>query len=113
MKTNLLGSYKGYLLEVNTNGQYRIVASNNFSSNTTTVLRDWTTATAIKTNAGKNTLQVSVHQGALSFAINGVPLAPALQDQTYTSGVIAFLATSSKGGQADIVYSTVTVSPQG
>ena len=109
LDTTLLGAYKGYLFEVNANGQYRISQSNDFSSNSTTVLRDWTSSSAIKAGA-KNTLQVIARDTTLLFYVNGVFLDPPIQDSTFTSGDIALLATSAKGERANVVYSNLSVS---
>ncbi len=112
LNTTALGAYKGYLFEINTNGQYRISQSNNFSSNSATVLRGWTDVPALKTGA-KNTLQVIARGTTLLFYINGVFLGPPIQDSTFTSGDVAFLATSEKGERADVVYSNLNVSTVG
>ena len=112
LNTTALGSYKGYLFEINTNGQYRISQSNNFSSNSATILRDWTDTPALKAGA-KNTLQVIARDTTLLFYINGVFLGPPIQDSTFTSGGVAFLATSAKGERATIVYSNLSVSSVG
>ncbi len=109
LNTTLLGAYKGYLFEIDANGQYRIAQSNDFSSNSVTVLRDWTDSSTIKVGA-KNTLQVIVRDTTLLFYINGVFLDPPIQDSTFTSGGIALLATSAKGERANVVYSNLTVS---
>jgi len=109
--TSALGAYKGYLLEINANGQYRISMSKNFSTGTPKFLRNWTDTPALKAGT-KNTLQVIARDTALLFYINGVFLAPAIQDQTYTSGSIALLATSDKGERANVVYSNLSVYPQ-
>ena len=109
VNTTLLGAYKGYLFEINANGQYRISQSNDFSSNSVTILRDWTDSSAIKAGA-KNTLQVIARDTTLLFYINGVFLDPPIQDSTFTSGDIALLATSAKGERANVVYSNLTVS---
>ncbi len=112
VNTTALGAYKGYLFEVNANGQYRISQSSNFSSNAVTVLRDWTDTPALKAGA-KNTLQVIAHDTTLLFYINGVFLAPPIQDATFTSGDIALLATSAKGERANVVYSNLSISNVG
>ncbi|HLZ55931.1 MAG TPA: serine/threonine-protein kinase [Ktedonosporobacter sp.] len=107
------GAYAGYLLEIDSKGNYRIARSNNFTLGTgTTLLRDWTASTALKMGSGaKNTLEVQAKGGSLSFSINGVFLAPALQDSTFTTGDIGFLATTVGGGaSADIAYSNLSVS---
>ena len=112
LKTNALGAYKGYLFEINANGQYRISQSNNFSSNSVTILRDWTDTPALKAGA-KNTLQVIARDTTLLLYINGVFMGPPIQDSTFTAGGIAFLATSTKGERANVVYSNLRISAAG
>jgi len=105
-------AYAGYLFEIDTNGRYKISLSKNFSLGTqNTTLQDWTASSALKTGSGvKNTLQVLARGSSLSFYINGVFLAPGLQDTAFSTGNIAFLATSLQGNQsADVVYSNLSV----
>ncbi len=111
MNSNALGAYKGYLFEINANGQYRISLSKNFSTGNTTILRDWTDTSALKAGT-KNTLQVIARNTTLLFYINGVFLDPAIQDQTFTTGSVAFLATSDNGDRANVVYSNLSIYPQ-
>ncbi|GAC1361995.1 MAG: hypothetical protein NVS2B12_03890 [Ktedonobacteraceae bacterium] len=111
LNTNVLGAYKGYLFEINANGQYRFLLSNDFSTNSATILRDWTDTPALKTGA-KNTLQVIARDTTLLFYINGVFLGPPIQDQTFASGSIAFLATSTGSERANVVYSNLSIYPQ-
>ncbi len=74
-------------------------------------MKDWTTSSALKTgNSVTNTLQVIARGSSLFFYANGVFLVQ-LTDTNYTSGVIAFLATSDGTTQADIVYSNLKVYP--
>jgi serine/threonine protein kinase len=110
MNTNTFGAYKGYLFEVNANGQYRISRSKNFSTSNSAILRNWTDTPTLK-NGAKNTLQVIARDATLSFYINAVFLGPSIQDQTFAGGRIAFLATADKGNQADVVYSNLSVFP--
>ncbi len=106
----LLNTYAGYLFEVSNAGKYRIVRSGNYSFGSTP-LKDWTSSSALKTgNSVTNTLQVIARGSGLFFYANGVFLVQ-LIDTNYTSGVIAFLATSDGTTQADIVYSNLKVYP--
>lgn len=101
------GSYSGgYLFEIDSAGNYRI-SSFNVGPQT---LQSWMPAPALKQgNGAENTLQVVARNGTLLFYANGVFLT-SINDTTYTSGVIAFLATTA-GINADIVYSNLKVYP--
>jgi hypothetical protein len=109
--TSPAGTYAGYLFEIDaTNGNYRISRSPDFSlAISTHIIQDWTASAAIKKGSSTNTLRVLVQDGTLSFSINNVFLL-AVQDTTYGSGTLAFLATATKGeGDADMVYSNLRV----
>jgi serine/threonine protein kinase len=100
-----LGNYAGgYLFEVDTAGRYKISA---FSASPQP-LQDWTASSALKKGFSvTNTLQVVARGNNLLFYANGVFLV-AITDSTYTSGLIALLATTN-GTDADIVYSNLKV----
>jgi eukaryotic-like serine/threonine-protein kinase len=104
----VINYYAGYLFEIDSTGRYRISVSGNYSFGSTP-LQDWTTASALKQgNSVTNTLQVIAQDSNLMFYANGVFLAQ-LTDTTYTSGVVAFLATSNGTKPADVVYSNLEV----
>lgn len=107
------GAYAGYLLEVNTQGQYRFSRSNNFSLPGATILQDWTVSPALKTGDNtKNTLQVWANGGTLDLYANNVFL-KSVQNTTFTTGNIAFLArTTSGGADADVYYTNLQVFPK-
>jgi hypothetical protein len=112
VKPQTLGAYSGYLFEVDTNGNYKISLSKNFSLGTgNTVLQDWTASPTLKAGSGvKNTLQVLARDGSLSFYINGIFLSPNIQDTTFSTGNIAFLATTLPGQQsAEVAYTNLNV----
>ena len=107
--TNIFNEYAGYLFEIDSAGRYRISASDNYSRSSATLLKDWTTSPALrKGNSVTNTLQVIAQGSNLSFYANGVFLVQ-WTDTTYTSGVVAFLATSNGTTTADVVYSNLKV----
>ncbi len=112
LATDILGNYKGYLFEFDTNGNYKISRSNNFSSGST-VIQDWTPSAALKTgNGAKNTLQLIARGGTLLFYVNDAFLTTQ-QDTNYKSGTIGLLATtSSNGADAEVIYSNLSVYPQ-
>ncbi len=104
------GAYAGYLFEVDTQGNYRVSRSSDFSTGNNTILQDWTGSSALKTGIGvKNRLQVIARNGNLLFYINGT-FVNQQSDNAFTSGGIAFLATTVQGGQnANVTYSNVAV----
>lgn len=109
-----LGAYAGYLFEVDTQGHYKISHASNFNTgDNTVIMQDWTASSALKTGAGaKNKLQIIARNGTLLFYINGAYVFQQ-QDSTFTSGYLAFLATTTQGDQnADVVYSNVAVYQQ-
>ncbi len=108
-----IGEYSGYLFEINSIGQYRIAF---FSQHLTvlsfTYLKNWTTSPALQQgSAASNTLQVIARGVTLLFYANGVFLVPPETDSTYSSGDIAFYATSDGQTTADVVYSNLNVFP--
>lgn len=106
-----LGAYAGYLFEIDTQGNYQIIRSSNFSINGNNVtLQNSTMTPALKTGTGaQNRLQVVARNGTLLFYINGT-FVNQQTDSTFTSGQIAFLANAGQGGQqADVTYSNVAV----
>ncbi|MBE3560869.1 MAG: serine/threonine protein kinase [Ktedonobacteraceae bacterium] len=111
ISTNAVGSYAGYLFEVDTQGNYKIWRSNNFNTGSgNAILQDWTATSALKTGVNaKNRLQVIAHSNSLLFYINGIYLTT-IQDAKYTTGDIAFLATTAQGGNtADVTYSNLSI----
>ena len=108
INTDLFNDYAGYLFEIGSAGRYRISMSGNYSSGSTS-LQGWTTSSALKQgNNVTNTLQVIAQGSNLLFYANGVFLAQ-VTDTTYTSGGVAFLATSNGTTTADVVYSNLKV----
>src|SRR5258708_2221765 len=108
INTNIGTEYYGYLFEIDSAGRYRISASGNYSF-PSTPLKDWTFSTALQQGyTASNTLLVIAQGSNLMFYANGVFLVQ-LTDTTYTSGVVAFLATSNGTVTADVVYSNLKV----
>ena len=82
-RANSLNIYSGYLFEVDSNGQYQLSRSTDFSTGSMTILQDWTASSAL--NKGfhvKNTLEVIAQGSNLKFYANGIFLT-ALQDTTF------------------------------
>jgi serine/threonine protein kinase len=111
VSTDLFDEYSGYLFEINTAGKYRIALFSQRITATITPLKNWTPTPALRQgSAASNTLQVIAQGSNLSFYVNGVFLVQ-LTDPTYSSGVIAFFATTDGTTAADVVYSNLRVFP--
>src|SRR5271157_2485554 len=111
INTDLFGEYSGYLFEMNGAGKYRIALFSQRITATITPLKDWTFSPALRQGStASNTLQVIAQGSNLSFYANGVFLVQ-LTDPTYSSGVIAFFATTVGTTPADVVYSNLKVYP--
>jgi serine/threonine protein kinase len=111
VSTDIFGEYSGYLFEITTTGKYRISLFSQSISVTITPLKNWTFSPALRQGyAASNTLQVIVKDNSLSLYANGVFLVQ-LADSTYTTGLIAFYATTDGIKQADVVYGNLRVFP--
>jgi len=105
-RANTLRTASGYLFEVDSNGQYRLLSA---AGNTT--LQNWTASSAL--NKGfhvKNTLEVIAQGSDLKLYANGMFLAD-LQDATFPdAGYLGFLAsTDTQNPSADVVYTNLSV----
>ncbi len=106
-----LGAYSGYLFEVDSQGNYKISASGNFSTGAgNAILQPWTATKALKTGTGTNTLQLIARgNGDLLFYANGSFLI-SMNDTTFTQGKLAFLASSTNGGaNTEVVYNNLKI----
>ncbi|HEY6287329.1 MAG TPA: hypothetical protein VIX20_16805, partial [Ktedonobacteraceae bacterium] len=111
VSTDVFGEYSGYLFEITPTGKYRISVFSQRISATITPLKNWTSSPAIRQGyAASNTLQVIVQGSSLSLYANGMFLVQ-LSNSTYTSGLIAFFATTDGIKQADVVYGNLRVYP--
>ncbi len=111
VSTDVFGEYSGYLLEITTTGKYRISLFSQRISAAITPLKNWTFSAALRQGyAASNTLQVIAQESNLSLYANGVLLVQ-LADSTYTTGLIAFFATTDGIKQADVVYGNLKVYP--
>jgi serine/threonine protein kinase len=107
----LLAGASGYLFEIDSQGNYKISSSSNFSLATATVLHDWTASSALKTGNTKNRLQVIARDNTLLFYANGTFLI-SIQDNAYSSGTLGFLGTANQGDTATVIYANLAVYPQ-
>ncbi len=111
MSTNTLGAYMGYLLEIDSNGNYRVSRSASFNSGETPLI-DWTASPALNSGNAVNTLEVIASGNTLLFYSNGTFLT-SVRDASYpNAGDIGFLATTvANGANADIRYANLNIYP--
>jgi eukaryotic-like serine/threonine-protein kinase len=109
VNTDLFRNYAGYLFALDSQGNYTVSRSNNFSSGDVP-LKEGTVASGFRAGYNvKNTLQIIANGSSLSFYVNGVFLDKE-QDATFTSGDIAFFASATDNStDADIAYSNIRV----
>lgn len=111
ISTDMFGEYSGYLFEMNNAGMYRIALFSQRITATITPLKKWMFSPALRQGStATNTLQVIAQGTNLSFYANGAFLVQ-LTDSTYSSGVIAFYATTNGKTPADVVYSNLKLYP--
>ncbi len=109
-RANNQGIDSGYLFEVNSQGEYRLSSSADFTGGRTT-LQDWTASSAL--NKGfdvNNTLEVIVQGSTLKLYANGGFLT-AVQDAAFPdTGYIGLQASTDNQNQsADVVYTNLKV----
>jgi len=109
-RANNQGIDSGYLFEVDSNGNYRLSSSPDFTKGRAT-LQDWTASSAL--NKGfhvKNTLEVIMQGNNLKLYANGGFLT-AVQDATFPdAGYIGLQASTNNQNQtADVVYTNLNV----
>jgi serine/threonine protein kinase len=107
--------YSGYLFQINTAGQYQISrispSLGSIGNPVITPLQNWTNSPALKTgNSAVNNLAVIANGVTLLFYINGTFIGQEV-DSNYTSGEIAFYATSDGTTVADVAYKDISVLP--
>ena len=107
--------FSGYLFQINDAGQYQIArissSLGSIGNPTITSLQNWTNSPALfKGNSALNNLEVIANGVTLFFYINRTFIGPEV-DSNYTSGEIAFYATSDGTTAADVVYSDLNIYP--
>lgn len=107
---NNFGAYAGYLFEVDGNGRFRVLSSDNYN-NAPVALQDWTTSNTLRKGSQANTLQLIMRGNNLAFYANGVFLAQ-LSASNFSNGLVAFLARSDGSTPTDVVYSDLSIYPQ-
>ena len=109
--TDGVGNYSGYLLEADSQGNYKI---STVSSGSPTALpgHDWTKTPALKQGFNvKNTLQVIMTDNSFLFYANGIFLTQVTDTTFSTAGDIGFLGTI-QDTKANVVYSNLKVYPR-
>ena len=110
MSNSIIGTYSGYLFEVDATGRYRIQSSGNYSFGQPTTLQGWTNTTALNKGGTANLLQLLMRGSSLSFYANGIFLTQ-LSDSGFSTGQVAFLARSDGSTPADVVYTDLNIYP--
>ncbi len=108
MSNSIIGTYAGYLFEVDATGRYRVQSSGNYSFGTPTTLQNWTNTTALNKGGTANLLQLLMRGSNLSFYANGIFLTQ-LSDTGFASGQVAFLARSDGSTPTDVVYTDLNI----
>ena len=110
----VLNIYMGYLFQVDSQGNYTVFSSQNYSDATaSTKIKSGTIATGWKKGTGvSNTLQIIAQGPNISLYVNGVYI-DSVQDGTFQSGEVGFVATKANTNdpQAEVVYSNLKVYP--
>jgi serine/threonine protein kinase len=104
---NNFGAYAGYLFEVDSNGRFRVLSSDNYN-NPPVALQDWTLSNALRKGNQANILQLIMRGNTLAFYANGVFLVK-LSASNFSNGLVAFLASSDGSTRADVVYSDLNI----
>lgn len=104
---NNFGAYAGYLFEVDGNGRFRVLSSDNYN-NAPRTLKNWTISNALLKGSVANLLELIMSGNNLAFYANGVFLAQ-LSDAGFSNGLVAFLARSDGSTQADVVYTDLNI----
>ena len=107
------GSASFYVLEINNQGAYRFVRAQGNDPQNWLVLIDWTPSSAILPGYGQTNIFLIIASGSqFRFYINRQLLVNTIADtsyNTYTSGLIGFLAGGDSGGGTEAVFHDVWV----
>jgi eukaryotic-like serine/threonine-protein kinase len=106
--TNLIGNYDGYLLEIDSQGNYKVSYEQGTGIN---ILKDWSATSLLQRGYHvKNSLQLVVRGNTFLFYVNGKYLTQIQDSYSTAANTIGFLATASQGGSdAEVVYSNLKV----
>ena len=104
------GSAAFYALEVNNQGEYRLVRAQGNDPQNWLVLIDWTPSSAILAGYGQTNIFLVIANGSqFRFYINKQLLVDTTTDTAYTSGLIGFLTGGDSDGGTEAVFHDVWV----
>jgi serine/threonine protein kinase len=99
-----------YVLELNSRGDYRFVLAQGSNPLNWLTLIDWTYSSAIKDGYGRtNTFLVLATGNRFRFYINKQLIVSSFSDNTYSSGMVGFLAGGDSSGGTEAIFSNIWV----
>jgi serine/threonine protein kinase len=99
-----------YVLELNSQGDYRFVLAQGSNPLNWLTLIDWTHSSAIASGYGQtNTFLVMATRNHFRFYINKQLIVSSFSDSTYASGMIGFLAGGDSNGGTEASFSNIWV----
>jgi serine/threonine protein kinase len=99
-----------YVLEINSQGEYRFVRAQGNNPYLWLTLIDWTPSNAILSKYGNiNTILVVTTGSRVTVYINKQLVMPGFSDATYQSGFIGFLVGGDSQGGTEAVFSNIAV----
>jgi serine/threonine protein kinase len=99
-----------YVLELNSQGDYRFVLAQGSNPLNWLTLIDWTHSSAITSGYGQtNTFLVMATRNHFRFYINKQLIVSSFSDSTYASGMIGFLAGGDSNGGTEATFSNIWV----
>lgn len=99
-----------YVLELNNQGEYRLVRAHGSNPSLWLTLIDWTSSRAITSGYGHtNTILVLAEGGQIKVYINKQLVIPGFTDTSYLSGFIGFFVGGDNPGGTEAVFSNVWV----
>lgn len=99
-----------YVLEINSQGEYRFMRAQGNNPLNWLILIDWTRSSAILSGYGHiNTFLVIARGTEFRFYINKQLIVPIFSDAAYTSGLIGFLVGGDSTGGTEAIFSNVGV----
>jgi serine/threonine protein kinase len=104
------GGYAGYLFEVNSQGNYRVLSSGNFNTGAA-ILQKWTPSNALLTGNQSNTLQLIMNGNSVAFYANNAFLTQLTipNSNIPPGGWVAFLARSDGSTTTTVVYTDLNI----
>jgi serine/threonine protein kinase len=115
VNTDFANDYAGYLFEVDTQGNYRLSRSDDYTTSYMTqdvLLKSGKVPSGWKPGLHvKNTLQLIIHDGVINFYTNTIYL-NSVTDTTYTEGTFGFASSkNSDQSPGEAIYSNLRIYP--